>query len=98
MSIQQTKKYSDLEKRLKILKQQVYGKNSEDKYISISVDQKKKTSDIPTRRYTDALISSDMSYLYKDLFKITILSTAALGLQFILFFLTRNNILSLKLF
>ena len=76
MAIQQSKKQSDLEKRLKLLHLQVYGKNSE----------------ILKHRYTDTptssdLIRPDITYLRHDLIKILTLSSLAIGAQLILFFL-----------
>lgn len=87
MAIQQTKKQSDLEKRLSILRQQVYGK-SESVRVNMSVNQTQNAGSI----------KSDTAFLYKDLLKIIILSTAAIGIEFILFSLSKNHILNLNLF
>jgi len=88
MAIQQTKKQSDLEKRLKLLRQQVYGKLP--------------TAEGPLRREASSKASgasyTDLTYLYQDLFKILALSSIAIGVQTILFFLLKNHILSLNLF
>lgn len=103
MAIQQTKKQSDLEKRLKLLHRQIYGKNSEN-------------SDNQTLRYTDTPISSDtpshsdptesgsksmqvdIAYLHQDLLKILLLAGSAIGLQIILFALLQNHVLNLNFF
>lgn len=97
MTINRIKKTSDLEKRMRILKSQIYGKNPGDQYISKSVNQKKHTSDIPTHRYTDTLISSDISYLYRDLFKILTFSSIAIGTQIVLYFALSKNLIRLPL-
>lgn len=96
MAIQQTKKQSDLEKRLQLLRRQVYGKGSESQYISKSVNQRVKESDVLTHRPTDTLILSDLTYLRHDLLKILIFSSFAIGAQVILFFLLKNNILKIN--
>lgn len=106
MAIQQTKRQSDLEKRLALLRRQVYGKGSESRYISKSVGQSINESETPTHRYTDTpnrrttetLTSSDTTYLRQDLLKIAALSSIAIGAQVILFFLSKNHILRLNLF
>ncbi len=86
MAIQLSKKQSDLEKRLKILHQQVYGKSQ------LSHLPNTQTSSSPT------LIKSDLAFLYQDLLKIGIFASSAIGFQIILFFLIRNHVLNLKLF
>jgi len=88
MAIQQTKKHSDLEKRLSLLRQQVYGKQQ------FKFEGKNSTA---TSKDSNNL-SNDTTYLYKDLSKIGILASIALGFQVILFFLTRNHLVNLKLF
>ena len=88
MSIQQTKKQSDLEKRLKLLRQQVYGR-SESKMAYQS------TNASPNRTNT---ATTDLAYLYQDLLKIALLSSAALGVQIIIYFLLQNHVLKLNLF
>jgi len=98
MSIHQTKQQSDLEKRLRLLRQQVYGRSA-NQYISKSVSQKDSESDTPTHslreasRPTDTLILSDFTYLRHDLFKILFLSSVAIGAQIILFYLMQHNLL-----
>jgi len=70
MAIQQQKKQSDIEKRLELLRKQVYGK----KEFSVK-------SAVTTNS------SSDLTYLHKDLLKILVFSSLAIGIQLILFFL-----------
>ena len=81
MAIQQTKRQSDLEKRLQILRKQVYGKN-----------EFKVQNNITTNS------SSDLTYLGQDLLKSLLFSSAAIGIQLVLFTLIKNNILKLNLF
>lgn len=82
MAIQQSYKQSDLEKRLKLLRSQVYGK-SEAKQLSSK---------------TSTPLKSDTVYLYQDLLKIGLFSSAAIGIQIVLFFLIQNHILKLNFF
>lgn len=107
MTIQQTKKQSDLEKRLKILRRQFYGKSPEksDKSELRNISE----SENLKHRYSDILISSgtpshseisrsDVSYLHQDLLKILAFSSVAIGAQIILYFLINNHILNLNFF
>ncbi|MBI2039956.1 hypothetical protein HYT18_02695 [Candidatus Microgenomates bacterium] len=107
MAIQQTKKQSDLEKRLRLLRQQVYGKVSE--HSENSVNQRVRKPDNLTLRYSDTLISSgtpshsepfrsDITYLRHDLIKIGTLATLAFGIQAILYYFLQNHIVNLNFF
>ncbi len=108
MSIRQTKKQSDLEKRLQLLRRQVYGKDSVNKQSlpSANAERQKasKSADStsnPTYRYTDSPITNqptDITYLHQDLFKILIFSSLAIGAQVVLFFLLQNHILKINFF
>ncbi|MBI2196329.1 hypothetical protein HYU45_01825 [Candidatus Daviesbacteria bacterium] len=103
MAIQQTKRQSDLEKRLQLLRRQVYGKDIQSQRVKESKSQYSDTltyqhTEIPVHRPTDTLISSDLTYLHQDLLKIATLSSLAIGSQIILYFLLKNNILNLNLF
>lgn len=87
MAIEQTKKQSDLEKRLNLLRQQVYGKKQvlrEETPITHNTNYK--------------LHNTDLTYLHQDLFKILAFSAVAIGAQVILFFLSKNHILNLNFF
>lgn len=101
MAIQQTKKQSDLEKRLQLLRRQVYGKNQTPE-PALKKDRSDtliyRPTDTPTQRSTDILTSSDLSYLRQDLLKIATFSTLAIGAQITLFFLLQNHILKLNFF
>lgn len=90
MAIVQTKKQSDLEKRLKLLRQQVYGK---EKVESITRPANYQQHAAPSSQPT-----TDLTYLYQDLFKILVFSSFAIGAQVILFFLSKNHILNLNFF
>ncbi len=94
MPIQQTKRQSDLEKRLKLLRQQVYGKPE------VKVEKIGSVNSIPaTINYQSVTTdSSDVAYLRQDLLKILLLSAAAFGTQFLLFGLTKNHVLNLNFF
>lgn len=99
MSLHQLKKQSDLEKRLRLLRQQVYGKEKLD-VRSEKLESSNLTSNIPPQGPTSHISSptSDITYLYQDLFKIGILASLAIGVQVILFMLTKNHILNLNFF
>lgn len=93
MAIHLDKKQSDLEKRLRLLRRQVYGKQlSAISYQTSDENNKSGDRQLTTESY------SDIFYLYQDLFKIIILSSIAIGTQIILFFLSRNHILNLNFF
>lgn len=98
MAIQQSKKQSDLEKRLQLLRKQVYGKSNQSSAISYQLsNREQKNSDnklIATERYS----ISDLKFLHQDLLKILIFASFAIGGQVILFLLVKNNVLTLKFF
>ena len=95
MSIQQTKKQSDLEKRLKLLRQQVSGKN-EFQTQNFEFKTKGKTNIDSQAKISNT--TSDIRYLHQDLIKITVLASTAFGFQIVLFFLIKNRVLNLNLF
>ncbi len=80
---------SDLDKRLKILRSQVYGGNQHTAYRLPTTAKEAKDS----RQKTD----SDITYLKQDLLKISILATSAMALQFLLYFVLRNNFVKLPI-
>lgn len=82
MAIQALKKQSDLEKRLQLLRKQVYGKNQY------------KTED--RRPTTESHTVSDIAYLYRDLLKILLFSSLAIGTQVLLFFLMKYRYLNIN--
>ncbi len=89
MAIHQSMKQSDLEKRLKLLHNQVYGKERTSN-IKYSV-----SSSIPP---TKNIVISDAAYLHQDLLKILTLSSLAIASQITLLDLLQRHILNLKLF
>lgn len=98
MAIQQTKQQSDLEKRLKILRRQMYGKNPGTIKTTVNQDVQKSAY-----RYTGSTTSSethiaDLKYLNQDLLKILIFSSSAIVIQFVLFFALKNHILNINFF
>lgn len=96
MAIHETKKQSDLEKRLKLLRQQVYGKENVSS-IKYQVSNGKKVPIAEAVPVSKAIThNTDIPYLYHDLTKIGILCSLALGVQFVLFILMRNQILNFK--
>ncbi len=105
MPILQSKKQSDLEKRLRLLRQQVYGKIDKKKVEMRNENQDNQTisPQYPTSHFSHLIsnsktLQSDITYLRQDLLKILILSSSALGIQIILFILSKNHILNLKFF
>jgi len=90
MAITESKKQSDIEKRLQLLRQQVYGKESEKLRMTQLKPANQKAGESAVESFR-----SDTAYLHQDLFKILILSSLAIGIQLILFILTRNHILNL---
>lgn len=99
MAIQQTKRQSDLEKRLQLLRKQVYGKDESKKSTVYRLPSTEITEVFPSGgpRKSEVLIS-DVIYLRQDLLKILIFSSLAIGIQLILFTLLKNNIFKLNLF
>ncbi len=100
MSIQQTKRQSDLEKRLQLIRRQVYGKESESQRI---LESKNQSTIFPydSSRFAEhnsrshpKTTTNDITYLHQDLLKILIFSSTAVGIQLVLFFLTKNGLLN----
>lgn len=105
------KKQSDIEKRLKLLRQQVYGK---DKKLEVRGSPRFAgeaggeveshfapqfpTSHIPspTSHIPLPTSKSDVAYLNQDLLKIGLFATVAIGVQFILYILMQFKIINFK--
>lgn len=96
MAIQQSKKQSDLEKRLQLLRKQVYGRESvvSSKHSFPSANAERKYHVTHTTNYQ--LPTTDITHLHQDLLKIMTFSSLAIGVQLLLFFLLKNHILSLN--
>lgn len=93
MAIHESRHQSDLEKRLRLLRQQMYGKGQLSA-ISFQPSDKNKSED---RRLTTKS-SLDITYLQADLFKIATFSAFMFGAQIILYYLFQQNILKINLF
>lgn len=78
MPVMRTHKQSDLEKRLKLLNMQLYGKQEKvasSKYQVVREETKKEVSD-----------TTDIVFLKQDLSKIALLASLAIGAELILYF------------
>ncbi|MBI2018400.1 hypothetical protein HYS96_01710 [Candidatus Daviesbacteria bacterium] len=103
MALHQSKHQSDLEKRLKILRQQFYGRNDQSNIYSLpaspvfdEVRQGRQRGEPSTTKVEVTI--DDTTYLRQDLLKISIFAGTALGLQIILYFLMKNNVLNINIF
>jgi len=95
MAIHQTQKQTDLEKRLKILRQQVYGRADQElRTRSYELGESKVTANLGP----SSTNHFDITYLRYDLLKISLLTSLAFGIQLIFFYLLQNNILRLNFF
>lgn len=101
MAIQETKRQSDLEKRLQSLRRQVYGRGTESQQSAKTEGpiNKFSLSNIPMHK---APVSnqaiSETAFLRQDLFKILTFSSVAIGAQLIIFFILKNHILNINFF
>ncbi|MBU1032167.1 hypothetical protein KKE03_04590 [Patescibacteria group bacterium] len=104
MAIQQTKHQTDLEKRLHLLRRQVYGKNSNQSSARLPDGQaiSYQLSDTMQNKSDDRRLTaesySDLTYLHQDLLKILVFASLAIGIQAVLFFLSKNHILNINFF
>lgn len=99
MAIHQTKRQTDLEKRLTILRRQVYGRESvANSKQYVTTNYQLPASQPASRLGGPGEATTDITYLQGDLIKISIFAGSALGLQIILYFLIKNNILNINLF
>ncbi|MDO8619319.1 MAG: hypothetical protein Q7R49_05245 [Candidatus Daviesbacteria bacterium] len=99
MAIHESKRNSDLEKRFRQLRQQIYGQENpgaqtlhtpnQSVYSISSVALK------PNSSAGQSYAISDMDNLYKSITKIALLSSIAIGAQFLLFLLTKNHVINL---
>ena len=95
MTIQQSKKQSDLEKRLQLLRKQVYGKSNRPSAISYQLSDNTQNKSDDRRLTTDSYSVSDITYLHQDLLKILIFASCAIGVEIILSLLAKNNVFGL---
>lgn len=98
MAIQQSKKQSDLEKRLQLLRRQVYGKSNQSSSISYHLSDKEQKNSNNKQITAESYSISDLNFLHQDLLKILIFASCAIGGQVILFLLVKNNVLTLNFF
>lgn len=97
MAIQQTKKQSDLEKRLQLLRRQVYGGNKDQSSaINYQLPDKKQEGSNDQQPAVEKHLNSDLTYLHQDLLKILIFASLAIGTQIILFILYQSHLLTLS--
>ncbi|MDD5415609.1 MAG: hypothetical protein PHE48_01235 [Candidatus Daviesbacteria bacterium] len=104
MTIQQSKKQSDLEKRLQLLRRQVYGRElvASSKHYVVREEEIQKTTH--TTNYHPPVggpttnSSTDLTYLHQDLLKILLFASCTIGAEVILFLLVKNNVLTLNFF
>lgn len=94
MAIHQIQRQTDLEKRLQLLRRQIYGKNP-DRSDEIRTSENR-SSDTPISSAKPMLV--DTTYLHHDLRKILTFSSVAIGIQVILFILLQNHILRINFF
>lgn len=87
MVTQESKKRSDLEKRLKLLRQQVYGRQGSSDTINATTLPKGKVN---------TTLTTDLQSLRSDLFKILIFSAIAIATQVILLLSLKNHLLNLN--
>lgn len=86
MSIQTSTRQVDLENRLKLLQQQIYGKKT-----SFKLRQEDEAKPQPSHTINHNFLSFELPFVYKDLTKIALLSSLALLTQIVLFLLTQNT-------
>jgi hypothetical protein len=86
MPTHKTHKKTDLEQKLKIVNQQLYGKST----YSFSPTEASKTAVSNAKSDT-----SDVAYLKIDLTKIIFLAGLAIGAQFLIYTLIQNKIIAL---
>ena len=85
---------SDTEKRLQLLQTQLYGKMGEVSSIKYQASSKEGLKQ-ETLNTNYVIPNTDTTYLKHDLAKIVLLSTLAIGIQLLLYFGSRSNLLRL---
>jgi len=96
MAIHQTHRQTDLEKRLKLLRHQVYGRESVASSKQYVVREEITQKNPHTTNYI--LPTTDITYFHRDLLKILTFSSIAIGAQIILYFLLKNQVINLNFF
>ncbi len=96
MAIQQSKKQSDLEKRLQLLRRQVYGKGEKIQNPEFKIPSQ---TNITAGYQLPAInSSSDLTFLHQDLLKILLFASLAIGAETFFYLLVKNNVLTLNFF
>jgi len=100
MAIHESKHSSDLDKRFRQLRQQIYGKQSPSQpgpdstkssvYSISSVAEK-----IEDQAGTKTAVISDMQHLYSSVTQIALLTSIAIGAELLLYFMTKSKIIHL---
>ncbi len=90
MAYSRSKKISDQEKKLESLKVQLYGKDG-----SVSIQFKTQPAESPQSIVTKTITTNEDIYLKKDLTKILILGSLAIGVQLILYFTLQKGFIGL---
>lgn len=96
MAIHESRHQSDLEKRLRLLRQQMYGKSQSPAISHQPSDKKQMIKPEGPRLASESY--SDITYLRADLLKIAIFSAFIFGAQAALYFLLKQNLLNINLF
>lgn len=101
MAIHQTKGKSDLEKRFRQLRAQVYGQShpteqtpSTPRSSAYSISSVAKL--VENQAGTKTADISDMQHLYTSVTKIALLTSLAIGAELLLYFMTNSKIINLK--
>lgn len=98
MGIQSSKRKDNVEKKFEKLHQQVYGKTAVSKAQSAIPTKNSFTfnANIASKLHSNPATSSDIANLSHSLKKILILSSIAIGAQFLLFYLIQNHYINLN--
>ena len=88
MAVHRTHKLLSSEKRLQLLQTQLYGKTDENPTANIQPQY-------PSSRIQHPSSKTDITYLKHDLTKIALLTTLAIGIQLLIYFGSRSNLLRL---
>lgn len=100
MPVSRLHKASEVERKFKILSQQLYGKPEDQKFRRSDTRKSEESNRLTGLPVTsDHLIirSSDTTYLKHDLLRIALLSTIAIGSQIALYIAINNNLIKLPI-
>jgi len=94
MAVHRTHKLLSSEKRLQLLQAQLYGKMGEVSSIKYQASSKEGLKQ-ETLNTNYVIPNTDTTYLKHDLTKIALLTTPAIGIQLLIYFGSRSNLLRL---